>query len=164
MSLDQVGNKFCLISGETTNTFFVSVPSVIISWILFIMAMGIPFIPVIIKFILSLIEILCNIINPVNFYNLIGLGHMHDFPNYSYAEGWVYTNGLNGKITWNGTLYGNLSNGLFSMFWLFWLRDWYNTGVFGFSGIKIFRWEKPYKHYYLGFAQLVGISYHEDEK
>ena len=74
------------------------------------------------------------------------------------ASGWVWTNGSNGEITWNGdSLWGNLGTHYYTTnFGEIWYEYLFYKGVTGFTGIRIKR--RLAGHiYYFGIASHVAI-------
>jgi hypothetical protein len=77
---------------------------------------------------------------------------------YHPSVGWVWTNGSNGVVKWNGTLYGDL--GSVKVWEDGWLRETYYVykGVIDFEGLWID--SRFYNHeYFIGNAEHVKISY-----
>jgi hypothetical protein len=80
------------------------------------------------------------------------------------AEGWIHTDGTNGVVEWEGTLYGDLE--IRNMWWDDWLDvgSWACMGIVDFEGLWIqnrFRSHTPV--YLLGNAQHVNITYEQPD-
>jgi hypothetical protein len=77
-------------------------------------------------------------------------------PYYVPSEGWVWTDGTNGVVKWNGSFYGARGERQFygptyeSLVWVF-------DGVTNFEGLWIDRWFVP--PCYLGNAEHVNLRY-----
>jgi hypothetical protein len=95
---------------------------------------------------------------PISFGHTIGLGvsygTFHPYSTeYSPAEGWVYTNGKNGVIQWDGKLFGIIEFEIPHIIYT------YYPGIIGFTGIKIGSGYPPqYKFSFLGTALFVKID------
>jgi len=153
---DDNSNYFCLIAGETNNTFFIGIPARETILLMYILGFGIPLIPSLLTFLLSLITTVGNIINPISIFNFIGIGLMKSRGELEFfpADGWLWTIGLNGIKSWNGSIAGG-----FGPIIMLWLRThYYYQGVVGFTGIKLFF---NSKHFYLGTALQVDMFYPE---
>ncbi|MHA1171638.1 MAG: hypothetical protein ACTSQ3_06135 [Candidatus Heimdallarchaeota archaeon] len=161
-------NFFCLIAGEATGARVVGLVEMGCSALLYAIfvvyfisefVFGSPFfLPQLISFVRSLNNFYQNISFPITF-GMVALGCRHPLfspggPMQNYpAEGWVWTQGLNGDKSWNGTFYGSI-RGLRSPFYA------YHTdyiGVTGFLGIKLTRDDG--KQFFLGSALRVEIDY-----
>jgi len=96
--------------------------------------------------------------HPILLLSTIGLG-MNTWLPYDGgvypAVGWIYTNGTNGIIKWNGSLYGDLPVYYFLSLNWFIFFDFY-PGIIGFSGIKIIL--PLLGSFYLGNAFEIKIS------
>lgn len=68
------------------------------------------------------------------------------------ASGYVYTNGLNGKITWNGEFYGQISPDFYSHFFSYTV-----SGVKGFRGFHFYNSNND-SWYYFGHAMHVKLG------
>lgn len=66
------------------------------------------------------------------------------------ASGWIFTDGLNGIITWNKSFYGQYGQGTTRQF-----VYWY-TGAKGFTGLWVTYGLRS--HFYLGFALRVKLG------
>lgn len=161
--LDENENLFCLISGETTKTFFTGlVPfSIHIHCILFSSryfrfyfllkdynyelwewwkSIFNKFSIRLVAFRMIIWYILAGILNffPLKIGTNIhygGYGGYYRAPQEVPAEGWICTNGLLGKKNWSGSFYGN---------------------VIGFTGIKIIK--GFFDRYYIGTALKIRIE------
>ena len=143
-------NFFCLLAGETiNNTRFFSIAEIgcsVSCWSLFLLSYFLhPFIsnPIGINATLSFLTSLKNVFYRINAARRSGTGILTfgDFytstlpPPYHYqpAEGWITTQGVLGKKSWNGSFFGDI------------LRivpygadtHAYYTGAVGFIGLKI---------------------------
>ena len=163
-------NYLCLIIGETTGTRLVGLVEIGCSALLYTLfvvyfiselAFGL-FVPI-------LLEIRSSIIALNNFYQnmtfpiiggtgIIALGGKRPssspgppLENY-HAEGWVWTQGLNSKKSWNGTFYGSIRS-LKSPIYAY---QTYYIGATGFLGIKLTKDDG--KQFFLGSALRVGID------
>lgn len=153
---DGNSNYLCLIAGETTNTFFMGIPAWATILFLYVLGFGMPLVPYLLTCLLSLIKTVGNIINPISIFNFIGIGVMkaRDGLEFFPADGWLWTIGLNGIKSWNGTFAGGF--GPIIMLWF--MMHFYYSGVLGFTGIKLFF---NNKHFYLGTALQVDMFYPE---
>jgi len=141
-ALDENENRFCLIAGLTSETFF---SGVLVSfwWGVLI-------------FINTYINVNENLRQMIGILWIAGLmmvaAYNFLFPfillsdiYFQEGKGFIFTMGLNGIKTWGGMLAGNL--GVEGM------------GVSGFTGLKIlFDFEDMNKYFYLGTALKVGIN------
>jgi len=96
-------------------------------------------------------------LNPIPVLSVVGLGI--DFFNglwdtYLSANGWIYSNGLNGIKNWSGEIFGDMED---LPIYMSWLGDFFTffPGIFGFSGIKIFF--PVVGSFYLGYAFKLKI-------
>jgi hypothetical protein len=153
---DNGSNYLCLIAGETTNTFFMGIPAWATILFLYVLGFGMPLGSYLLTCLLSLIKTVGNIINPISIFNFIGIGVMktRDGLEFFPADGWLWTIGLNGIKSWNGTFAGDF--GPIIMLWF--MMRFYYSGVLGFTGIKLFF---NNKHFYLGTALQVDMFYPE---
>ena len=164
-------NMFCLVSGETDGTLYfhrkglvaLLIMDIIISldniglltflvnhikneFILEKMAFFIIFLDV-----RGLFYIVYSIFSPYSIGDMIYLG-----ANYNPAEGYLFTNGLNGKKLWTGKFYGHLNYRRLRFDFYKETTIWY-PGVRGFLGIKNFNINNG-NCFYLGSAFKVKIS------
>lgn len=153
---DGNSNYLCLIAGETTNTFFMGIPVWATILFLYVLGFGMPLGSYLLTCLLSLIKTVGNIINPISIFNFIGIGVMktRDGLEFFPADGWLWTIGLNGIKSWNGTFAGDF--GPIIILWF--MMRFYYSGVLGFTGIKLFF---NNKHFYLGAALQVDMFYPE---
>jgi hypothetical protein len=97
-------------------------------------------------------------LSPLMFKSTVGIGCFSPMgpggvamPFWYPAEGWLYTNGLNGMKNWSGRMWGNIS--LYRM--NYGMFEFY-PGALGFSGIKI---GLPSSNsFYLGHAITVKVT------
>jgi hypothetical protein len=163
-------NYLCLITGETTETRLVGLVEIGCSALLYTLfviyfiselAFGL-FVPI-------LLEIRSSIVALNNFYQnmtfpiiggtgIIAFGGKRPssspgppLENY-HAEGWVWTQGLNGNKSWNGTFYGIIRS-LKSPIYAY---QTYYIGAIGFLGIKLTKDDG--KQFFLGSTLRVGID------
>jgi hypothetical protein len=163
-------NFFCLIAGETTmNTRLFSVIEMgcsVLCWFLFVLSFFAHQInddTVVINKTISFLKSIRNTYDKINSKRIIGtgiitLGHSHPAqipPPYRYdpAVGWIMTQGLFGKKSWNGSFFGNIFP--ISPF----DSDSYtfNIGALGFVGIKLNKGNGGL--FFLGSAFQVKIVY-----
>lgn len=153
-------NLFCLIAGETQNSFIIGPISILrtllniifaqINYIIgtFFMNLGFPgdFFYDFEDFLIFLFQLLPNLdvgsIITMGEYYLTGFG-LNDVP----ANGWVKTIGLMGIKEWSGSFYGRISYFPLALF-----------GVLGFSGIKFGGNLVTSYSWYLGSALYVHLS------
>ena len=168
LGLDENENMFCLIAGDTTNTFTVGLGTIgcginIISlWIRFGLLYSffeIIYASFLSKLLQSLFElrvkfwlftIIFSYLFPLKLGGFLTYGTAEHIPwtEYYPSNGWVFTNGLNGKKTWDGPFYGDISK-------LDLLYTSYYLGAIGFTGIKI---NPAGSGFYLGSAFRVKLS------
>ena len=162
-------NFFCLISGETTmNTrffSFIEIGSSTLCWLLyvsFLFAQNYVDDPALINNTLSLLKSIRSFFYKINSARITGtgiitFGHSHPAsipPPYRYdpAQGWITTQGLLGKKSWNGTFFGRI----------FWMAPFnsesymFYPGALGFVGIKLNKDDG--KFFFLGSSLLVSIK------
>jgi len=134
-------NRFCHVSGQTSETFFLSLFLNIASLIK--------------GYLLIFIFRLSWIFN-IRILSIGYLGNIWVWPNTKYVEyypahGWIYTNGKNGVKNYSGYFYGNLVD----------VHPGYGRtyypGISGFTGITIHRKNIP-GVYYFGYALKVAIT------
>lgn len=163
---DDNENYFCLISGETTKTrvirlFEIGCSGILIPILGFSILSEIVFgsayfLYKIVTAIRSLNNFYQDIFNPLNL-GMIGVGCRAElFPggpmsNFS-SEGWVWTQGLNGVKSWNGTLLGKIRN--YANLITTHRTDY--IGVMGFVGFKTTTYKITR---FFGFANRVKIDY-----
>jgi hypothetical protein len=167
-SSDELINSFCLIAGKTNWTLFspiVLIPLLFNSLLFFnlgylFMLSGIPVPGVFFMFIGIFFESISypwflfkNILAPI----VIGSAYMGDY--FGPAYGWIYTLGLHGKRTINGTFYGNISI-LYPLYELLssfgFLYEF--PAIAGFQGLQIMFNIKDGKQFYLGSCLYVRVS------
>jgi len=168
--INDASNYLCLIMGETTGARLVGLVEIGCSALLYAL-----FVVYFISefafesFVPILLEIRSSIIALNNFYQnmtfpiiggtgIIALGGKRPssspgppLENY-HAEGWVWTRGLNGNKSWNGTFYGSIRS-LKSPIYAY---HTYYIGATGFLGIKLTKDDG--KQFFLGSALKVGID------
>lgn len=72
------------------------------------------------------------------------------------ANGWVWTNGVNGIKTWNeDSLWGNLGSYYYTWGGWVWYEYWFHKGATGFTGIRI---KGLSDSYFFGTASHVSLS------
>ena len=72
------------------------------------------------------------------------------------ANGWVWTNGVNGIKTWNeDSLWGNLGSYYYTSGGWVWYEYWFHKGATGFTGIRI---KGLSDSYFFGTASHVSLS------
>jgi hypothetical protein len=156
-------NYMCLIYGKTDNTYFQGlignlfcIPLLFLNFILKQPGMG-----------LFLFLTMCAINFPsILFSSLINpfcIGSSIEFglddmdrprPKFHPANGWVWSNGLNGIIEWQGAL-----EGMYKFFKFMEPLGVSTTGVIGFTGIRIFL-PSSLSQLYLGSALFVKINHY----
>jgi len=139
-NLEDNENIFCQINGQTSYTCFFSMIGRNI-WFLNIRPIAIS-------------NTICYGVWPWPYEYKSGFQGKTDPPTHWYpASGYVYTNGLNGNISWNGEFYGQLSS------------DYYTRGFsYTVAGVKDFRGFhfsnfKAGICYYFGYAKHVKLGY-----
>jgi len=164
-------NYNCLISGQTTNTVSIGpilgLTEYITDYMLWYFAFHHGWLDLIYAFFLNLalflplVNVIDNL-NPVLLLSMIGLGEVLANPGYQWyyypANGWIYTNGLNGVKNWSGDIFGDLnlaSSYEFDIPWIIFLWAYY-PGILGFTGIKI--GIALSNSFYLGYAFKVKIA------
>ena len=168
---NDASNYLCLIIGETTGARLVGLVEIGCSALLYALFV-IYFISELAfeLFVPILLEIRSSIIALNNFYQnmtfpiiggtgIISLGGKRPssspgppLENY-HAEGWVWTQGLNGNKSWNGTFYGSIRS-LKSPIYAY---HTYYIGATGFLGVKLTKDDG--KEFFLGSALMVKIDY-----
>jgi hypothetical protein len=165
-------NILCLVAGESDDSFFVSLTSIIRVLTAFFSLVWIYlYLPVIFPFIIPLQEkigidrdrywgllaLFLSVWWPFNIGKLVSFGRTIDTPwygkNYVPAEGWVSSYGLFGIKHLIGSFYGQLPK---------FLRfpapfGYAYTGAVGFTGIRIAQ-DLILSYYFLGFALYVKIG------
>jgi hypothetical protein len=136
-------NAFCLTIGDTTNTQFVGVRTITLSYLIsFLQHLGFSgrcIAP------LMVITLFFDTIRPIAVWHRIILGTFHIPGGTDPAEGWIITDGLTGLRMWKGPLTGNLPGS----------SELMSTGAIGFTGMKILH-DHLSKNFYLGSALLVS--------
>ena len=164
--LSNNSNFFCLIAGETNVTrlhgYFETGCSAL-SYLLFVLYMFAKE-PVVLLNIIFRLETIRNLYHTINSIRIIGTGniafgtssgtggHIPPFYHYESAGGWITTQGLLGKKSWNGSFYGRLLPLVtFDSY-----ETIYYTGAIGFLGIKLKQGDE--KIFFLGSAFHVKID------
>ena len=164
--LSNNSNFFCLITGETNVTrlhgYFETGCSAL-SYFLLVLYMFTKE-PVVLLNIIFRLETIRNLYHKINSIRIIGTGniafgtcsdtggHIPPFYHYEPAVGWITTQGLLGKKSWNGSFYGRLLPlATFDSYGTI-----YYTGAIGFLGIKLKQGDE--KLFFLGSAFHVKIS------
>jgi hypothetical protein len=164
--LSNNSNFFCLITGETNVTrlhgYFETGCSAL-SYFLLVLYMFTKE-PVVLLNIIFRLETIRNLYHKINSIRIIGTGniafgtcsdtggHIPPFYHYEPAVGWITTQGLLGKKSWNGSFYGRLLPlATFDSY-----ETIYYTGAIGFLGIKLKQGHE--KLFFLGSAFHVKIS------
>jgi len=161
LPINDHSNYFCLISGETTTTKLVGLvergcSALLYSlfWVYFLS--GEVFVQI-----RTFFQKVTNFFEEKDFpFNggIISFGNRHRSPSppnqmKSYpAEGWIWTQGINGQISWNGTYYGTIRQ-LRSPIYDYYT---YYIGAVGFLGLTLTRDDG--KSYILGFTIRVKIG------
>jgi len=166
-------NFFCLITGETSmNTRLFSLIEMgcsVLCWFLFVLSFFAHYIfddPVIINNTISLLKSIRIFYYKINSARITGtgiitFGHSHPSsipPPYRYdpAMGWITTQGLLGKKSWNGSFFGHI----LPIFPFDSDSYTYYIGATGFLGIKLNKGDG--KLFFLGSAFHVKIDYYEN--
>ncbi len=142
-------NLFCLIAGETTNTYFIPMSSMWLYRLSFLNENFQLLLPL--KLLLLFISLGASVISdmiPFSLGNGIAFGYYSTWTYQEYpAKGWIHILGVLGHIKKEGDLYGQI------------FRD-SHIGVTGFTGIKIENTSSSSynKYYYLGFATRVNVG------
>jgi len=177
--LEENENKFCLIIGETDNNYFENpiVHFVLkgyerIYWLLYdiviwalendyqifynFLSRFLERLDIILWYFTMYLALICigpSTVNPISIGHRIGFGGSYidgsGSTSHYTSDGWVYTIGLNGIISWEGSLNGQLEESIHIP-----MVEIY-SGVAGFSGIKILQEDN---HFYLGYARHVKIG------
>jgi len=143
---DDESNLFCLIVGETSNTYFYPISIRLI--------LQLYQLPYILTFIISQLSylllsplILLWLKSPIVFGNNAILGNK-DGMIHSPSRGWIRTIGLNGINIWDGKFFGNIP-----------LNDVSCIGIRGFTGLSIYNDPDYSDCFYLGYATQVKLEY-----
>ena len=148
-TLDENENKFCLIAGMTSNTYFEGLGALFFSKVMGIFRTGVGLMG-------YLFFIIIAMINPIAFGNRINLGEEYEEwegeYEYYYSYGWVFTMGTNGIKTYKRKMEGVLPIQGSYLNWGDLSYSRYFPGVVGFTGIKID------SSFYLGCALWVKIK------
>ena len=163
-------NFFCLITGETKETrlhgYFETGCSALSYFLftLYIFAHIIIDDPIVLMNIIFRLETIRNLYHTINSIRIIGTGniafgnshdiggHIPPFYQYEPAVGWITTQGLLGKKSWNGSFYGRLLQLLtFDSY-----ETIYYIGALGFLGIKLKQGDQGL--FFLGSAFHVRID------
>jgi hypothetical protein len=148
---DNDSNYLCLLAGETDNTFFgvykeysIALISVLLIILFYNYDTFVQLLDLIYIFFLNY-----RLERVLHLRTSIALGGYVSWhpPMEEPAHGWLFTQGLNGQKSWNGSFRGD--------FFDFWL---YYPGVTGFKGIRIDRNNGYNNYYYLGYAHRVRIT------
>jgi hypothetical protein len=161
-------NFLCLIAGETKVTRFYSVVETgcsVLCYFLFgmyIVAHIFVDDPVVFYNIISRLQAISNLYHTVNSVRIIGTGgiafgssHYSELPppyRYNPAVGWITTQGVIGKKSWNGSFYG----GILGLVTFDSSSYSYYIGATGFLGIKVNMYDGSL--FFLGSAFRVKIS------
>lgn len=175
-TLDDNQNFLCLIMGESDNSLLFGLQTIIRGITTFIVLYGIHiYLPIIFPFLIPLLEQLLGIkwydndfwdyllvyltfMRPILIAVPISYGsavydsysgyHLYDVP----AHGWVDTFGLNGRITWDGSFYGQIYETFFSSVLLYTSRY---IGTSGFTGLNIIGQNSMF---FIGSALMVKLG------
>ena len=151
-------NSKCYIAGETTNTYFVGPASLLLEF-LSILSFKLSykiFIFLDLIYFFSFLSTIWGFIYDIlraSIGGIVTIGEwvVDEVNDYYYpAEGWIYTNGINGKKNWTGSFYGQISTRPG-----FWMTTLY-TGIVGFTGIRIYKGDDI--DYYQGYALKVHVG------
>jgi hypothetical protein len=144
-------NGFCLIAGNTDNTYFLPPLSMLLNKLSIIRnnQYGVD-----IFCFLGWIRAIASIRIPLTFGSGISFG-IYETMGYRYypARGWIRTNGAFGEKYWDDGVYGQISE----YQWLYYPDTLY-VGVKGFKGIKISEGNSVDDYYFLGFANYVNLG------
>jgi hypothetical protein len=157
-------NSFCLMAGKTTTTvsrgLIMSFASFLTLYLLILHTLPLPVFDLITCLMLYFLGagVFFSDLSPLMFKSTVGIGCFSPMgpggvamPFWYPAEGWLYTNGLNGMKNWSGRMWGNIS--LYRM--NYGMFEFY-PGALGFSGIKI---GLPSSNsFYLGHAITVKVT------
>ncbi len=149
-------NFMCLISGKTNWTYFHSRLSALLYITIMLLArITIPFL-----FIISYIaSIYLNHISNISLGNQIGFGYIVEDLEIgevfrSPAYGWIFTIGILGIRSKNGTIWGDFNFDIFGIVGSG-TKSYFPGGVIGFTGIKV---DINDSSYYQGFAKIVKFK------
>ena len=159
--VNEYSNYFCFISGETTTTKLVGLVErgcsgllYALFWVYFLS--GELFVQIRTVF-TKVIDFFIEKQFPING-GIISFGNRHRSPSppnqmQSYpAEGWIWTQGINGELSWNGTYYGTIKQ-LKSPIYAYYT---YYIGAVGFLGLTLTRDDR--KLYILGSTMRLQIA------
>jgi hypothetical protein len=168
---NETGNTNCLVIGFANETFFRPFPTIydipIVDYLMFNTSFGDYF-----NFLIWFYAI--RAFQPINLcpyawvgdrYRLVENGNV-TFDYIDASSGWVWTLGMNGVRTWNGTFYGGLdtryrksviNNDSYA-------EAWNPVGIRGFVGINFFSFRTFFMDnyvptFYIGFAREINFTY-----
>jgi hypothetical protein len=174
MTSDVKENRNCLITGITGNTYYDTG-----TWIFFTKTIE-KLLPIMEKYIpnfyssdlfillglfiemFAVVSVLLAWINPIALAYMMYLGtvtwdtEIHYIMRYDPARGWIDTRGRNGKVTYNGAMYGYLPYEKTLWGGLGFVRTDAYGGVEGFTGIKLLF--PGFITFYIGSALRVAIG------
>jgi hypothetical protein len=144
-------NVFCLISGDTDNTYFIPPISMLfhrLNLLIFITEFGI-------FGALALLRYMFGTPFPLKLGNGIAFGYQCSFSYRNYpANGWIRIQDSNDITKWDDDIYGQISEFDTIIYPLF-----VYVGVIGFVGIKISKEIFGSEgYYYLGFANYISLG------
>jgi len=153
-NLDDNENRFCFVTGETSNTLFYTPINYLLLRLVEEDIVQLPLAQIVAG--IQLISVFIRNCLPfyLSFGNIIGLGYHAPVSRWYPADGSITTYGLNGVITWEGEMRGllNLSGlgfgGLFT----------FKPAISGFTGYRI---QTKTTSYYFGTAFHVRIGLEE---
>ena len=150
-------NFFCLVAGSTSVTMIMT-PRAVLLYILSRMSnLDVNITSLLSNLFFNSLEV-STFFNPILFLDIVYLGgikYRQPLPKLVPAEGWIYSFGLMGEKSWNGSFYGNLPLPPLSIQLTHW--DVY-PGIFGLTGIKLSGFLLPTERFFLGSALWIKIS------
>jgi hypothetical protein len=161
-----IQNSFCYIAGNTSNTHFAKLAKRTALRLFYIMDFGTGNAPLLkivtaLWFVCNQISKISQIILQLNGYHLgvciyFGNFHYYPYPNwFSPAQGWLSTNGINGKQNINGSFWGQKITSCWQP-----QDDWYMNyswrGCVGFTGLIFYTGIDS--AYFLGSALQINVG------
>lgn len=164
-------NFLCLLTGTTTSTYVIGVPERGVAALIY--SLYFPYFlerilsddPVIMEKILVKLRDLCSSFQRLSSKRIVQAGNIvfgvskdeYIPPEFRYfpAYGWIDTQGLFGKTSWNGTFFGSIRTlpGFEFRFYSYYI------GAIGFVGIKVDKGDG--KNFFLGSALYCDVDYFE---
>lgn len=151
-------NCFCLVAGCTSITAVMTPRSILIYILSNLNIFNEKIISSLNNLFFNSIEI-STFFNPILFYDFVFIGGINNqppFPHYVASDGWIYSIGLMGEKSWNGSFFGDIPLKPLHLRLSQW--DVY-PGIMGLTGIKFCSDSSSPKVFYLGSALSIKITY-----